>query len=85
MKYIRMVNEDEKHEIFTFPNSVNHDCMAEELRRIKNKSYPPWKRVYREPISAGFVNSKFECYGESESLMIESLSDDTELLKSQLK
>lgn len=34
-----------------------------------------------KPLSAGFVNERMECYGESESLRIKSLSNDTYTLK----
>jgi len=34
-----------------------------------------------KPLSAGFVNNKFECYGESETLGIKSLAHDTYTLK----
>lgn len=34
-----------------------------------------------KPLSAGFVNDRFECYGESETLGIKSLAHDTYTLK----
>lgn len=36
-----------------------------------------------KPLSAGFVNDRFECYGESETLGVKSLSHDTYTLKSR--
>ena len=40
MKYIVTRNlENDKEEIFIFPKSVNHDCMAEVLECIKNQSW----------------------------------------------
>lgn len=84
MKYIVMetFGADSVEEIFLFPNSVNHDCMAEVLSRIKNQTWGDWKRIGRMPVSAGFVNAEGTCYGESESLGLESRpSEDTELLR----
>ena len=79
MKYIVTRNEEGKEEIFVFPKSVNHDCMAEVLGFIKNKTYGNWERGFRKPVSAGFTDGK-TCYGESLSLDIESRPQDTELL-----
>lgn len=79
MKYIVTRNEEGKEEIFVFPKSVNHDCMAEVLGFIKNQTYGNWERVFRKPVSAGFTDGK-TCYGESFSLGIESRPQDTELL-----
>jgi len=84
MKYICMINEDNEFEIFTFPNSVNHDVMAESLEGMKNQTYGNWTRVLRTPISAGFVDAAGNCYGESESLGLESKEEDTALLANQL-
>jgi len=68
-------------EIFTFPSSVNHDAMAEVLEGIKNHTHGNWKRVWRKPISAGFVNASGFCFGKSETLNLESRAEkDTELL-----
>ena len=79
MKYIVTRNKEGKEEIFVFPKSVNHDCMAEVLGFIKNKTYGNWERGFRKPVSAGFTDGK-TCYGESLSLGIESRPQDTELL-----
>ena len=79
MKYIVTRNKEGKAEIFVFPKSVNHDCMAEVLGFIKNKTYGNWERGFRKPVSAGFTDGK-TCYGESLSLGIESRPQDTELL-----
>lgn len=79
MKYIVTRNEEGKEEIFVFPKSVNHDCMAEVLGFIKNKTYGNWERGFRKPVSAGFTDGK-TCYGMSESLGIKSRPQDTELL-----
>ena len=86
MKYICTTNEDDELEIFTFPNSVDHDAMAEVLNRIKNHTYGNWKRVRRTPISAGFVDSIGGCFGGSVTLNLDSrLNKDTALLKCQFK
>lgn len=83
MKYICMINGD-KQEIFTFPRTVNHDAMAEVLGSIKNQTHGDWRRVFREPVSAGFVDGKGNCYGESESMGLESREEDTHLLAKQI-
>lgn len=74
MKYIVMEDEDGKEEIFIFPKSVNHDCMAEALGRIKNQTWGNWVRVWRNPVSAGFVNDGV-CSGYSETLSLASRGD----------
>jgi len=85
MKYICTMTEENKEEIFIFSNTIDHDCMAESLTRIKNKTYGDWIRILRFPISAGFVDSKLNCYGRSVTLNLESrLDKDTKLLKSQM-
>lgn len=71
MKYIVTKDEDGKEEIFIFPKSVNHDCMMEVLQRIRDQSYGRWNRVYREPVSAGFVSGGV-CSGHSETLKLQS-------------
>lgn len=58
MKYITTKSEEGKLEIFTFPNDINHNAMAEVLCRIRNKTYGDWKRIDRVPVSAGFVARK---------------------------
>lgn len=85
MKYIRTATDDEKHEIFIFPKSVDHDCMMEMLARIKNTTTGRWERIRRVPVSAGFVDGNGTCYGESFTLGIGSDPTDTELLKEQYK
>ncbi len=82
MKFITTINEEEKEEIFLFPKSVNHDCMMEMIARIKNGSRS-WRRVCREPISAGFVIDN-TCSGKSETLNLSARPEDTDLLKTQL-
>lgn len=80
MKYIVTAQEDGTEEIFVFPRSVNHDCMAEALGGIRDQSWGNWKRVYRLPVSAGFVEGGL-CIGYSESLGIRSRQEDTALLR----
>jgi hypothetical protein len=83
MKYIvtERLTGDHEEEIFIFPNSVDHDCMAEMLGRIKNQSWGNWERVPRVPISAGFVDPFGTCFGRSETLDLDSREADTELLE----
>lgn len=85
MKYIKTSNlETGEQEIFLFNKNIDHDCMMESLSRIKNTTDVNWKRIRREPVSAGFVDSKFNCYGESVTLKLKSSQNDTPLLKKQL-
>ena len=84
MKYIATKTEKGVEEIFTFPFAVHHDAMAEMLSHIRNQTHGQWKRVYREPISAGFVDSTGHCHGHSETLKLKARPGDTDLLKKQL-
>ena len=81
MKYIVTQQTDGTEEIFIFPRSVNHNCMAEALERIRDKTWGDWKRVTRKPISAGFVENG-KCVGMSETLKLKSRPEDTKLLSS---
>ena len=78
-KYIVMRDENDKKEIFIFPKTVNHDCMAQQLCNIKNQTWGNWERVHRIPVSAGFTDGK-TCYGESETLRLKSSPEDNQLL-----
>ena len=81
MKFITTSNpEPLEEEIFLFPNSVDHDTLAEALHRIRNQSHGNWHRVHREPISAGFVSVAGECHGKSETLSLSARPEDTDLL-----
>lgn len=81
MKYIVVENlETNEEEIFLFPDSVHHDCMAEVLRCIRNQSFGNWERVDRHPVSAGFVEHG-QCVGESISLNLRSRQQDTAILR----
>jgi len=57
----------EKHGIVIFEPSNSH----REIANLFND----------KPLSAGFVNERMECYGESETLKIKSLAHDTYTLK----
>jgi len=83
MKYITTKTEDGIEEIFIFPSSINHDAMAEALEGIKNGTHGDWERVYRRPISAGYVDIEGRCFGYSVSLDLESRKEDTKLLAKQ--
>ncbi len=83
MKYICTDDGEGKQEIFTFPRTVNHDAMAEVLGHIKNQTHGNWKRVFRAPISAGFVDIHGNCIGASETLGLKSRPEDTALLAKQ--
>ena len=79
MKYITTKSEDGTVEMFTFPRSVPHSVMAEAVARLKNQTHGDWKRITREPISAGFIDDGV-CHGASESLHLKSRPEDTALL-----
>lgn len=79
MKYITTKSEDGKIEIFTFPREVPHSVMAEAVARLKNNAHGDWKRITREPVSAGFIDGGV-CHGSSESLRLKSRPEDTALL-----
>ena len=82
MKYICM-NNNGVEEVFTFPSTIDHDAMEEVLSRIKNHTIGNWERVFRFPVSAGFVmNGK--CFGRSETLDLDSREEiDTKILRGQ--
>lgn len=82
MEYIVTEHENGTEEIFTFPDSIYHKDMAEVVEHLKEHDrliYGKWKRVKREPISAGFIKGG-KCVGMSESLMLSSRPQDTDLL-----
>jgi hypothetical protein len=85
MKYI-VTQHEGIEEMFVFPDTINHDCMAEVISRIKNHSHGNWKRVPRRPISAGFITVEGECYGRSETLRLDSRgTTDTVLFDMECK
>lgn len=81
MKYIVTRDESGREEAFVFPRTIDHDAMAEVLGRIKNQTHGNWRRVFREPVSAGFMDQDGICYGKSETLGLSARPEDTELLK----
>lgn len=81
MKYIVTVDHDDREEIFIFPKTVDHDCMAEVLGHIKNQSWGQWERIWRLPVSAGFTDG-VKCWGRSETLGMDSRGEvDEKLLR----
>jgi hypothetical protein len=83
MKYIVTKDETGVEEIFVFSSRIHHDAMAEMLDCIKNQTHGNWQRIYREPISAGFIDSNGKCFGNSETLGLQSRPEDTLLYKEQ--
>jgi len=82
MKFITTQDENGKVDLFMFPRSIDHDAMAEAIQGIRNKTHGDWERIYRKPISAGFVENG-KCFGRSETLGLEARKDDTALLRYQ--
>jgi len=75
MKYVVIVTDDGRDEMYLFPSSVYHDEFVERLGIDQ-----------QNVITAGFVNQKMECHGTSTSLGVESDPEyDTGLLKHLLK
>lgn len=81
MKYICTKDEQGKEEIFLFERNIDHDAYYEAMQYMRNKTHGHWVRQYRDIVSAGFVNSKLECHGRSETLDKDSRPVDTPLLK----
>ena len=81
MKYVVVNSDEAKEQLFVFPKSIDHDRFAEVLCHIKHGSDRNWRRIYREPVSAGFTDGR-HCYGRSESLGLDSRKQDTALLLS---
>lgn len=85
MKYIVTNHFDDNNqlveEIFTFPQTVDHNVMMEVISRIK-KTLPggSWTRIRRVPVSAGFVDMNGYCYGCSETLNLGARTSDAKLL-----
>lgn len=78
MKYVVVKSDEQGEQLFTFPKTIDHDKFAEVLNYIRHGDRD-WIRIYREPISAGFV-SDGKCYGRSETLNLDSRKEDTALL-----
>jgi thioredoxin-related protein len=79
MKYL-VVDSGQGEQLFTFPKNIDHDEFAAVLSYINVGSPHNWKRVFRNPVSAGFTDGT-NCYGMSETLMMKSRVEDTELLQ----
>lgn len=82
MKFITTQDGEGNEEIFLFPRDIDHDAMAEALSRIKNQTRGNWRRVYRTPVAAGFVEEG-KCVGMSETLKLHARPEDTALLAAQ--
>ncbi|AND75145.1 hypothetical protein pf16_222 [Pseudomonas phage pf16] len=84
MKYIVMMEDlTAKETIVIFDESINHDCMAEVVGRIKNQTWGDWRRVFRTPVAAGFTDG-VKCWGMSETLNLSSRGEeDAKLIKSR--
>ena len=80
MKYIVTVDPDGNEELFIFNDAILHSCFAEALEGIRDADYGNWQRVFRKPVSAGFIQNGF-CHGRSESLGLDSRPQDTDILK----
>ena len=82
MKYIVTGNIDtDEQEIFIFSENIHHDCFAEFVGHYKTQKGGDWKRVRRQPISAGFTDG-VKCWGYSETLKLKSRKHlDAELIK----
>lgn len=87
MKYIVTQSDTGIVELFMFPRHINHGYFAESLEALRSTTSNgrDWERIYRKPISAGFVSKDFKCYGRSESLNLNARPvEDTLLLRKQL-
>lgn len=72
MKYVCTVNEDNLKEIFFFDKHINHDWFYEVVGHMEDQ--------FRKKVSAGFTNG-LSCYGRSETLNLDSNSEDFNLIK----
>ena len=75
--------DDTTEEIFTFPDTVNHDVMASLIEFMRPNLYGTFELVGRMPVSAGFIGYANTCFGRSESLNLDSRPQDTEILRAQ--
>ena len=79
-KYVVVTSDEFGEQLFTFPKSVDHDAFADVLNYIKHNPGRNWKRVHKEPVSAGFTDG-ITCFGRSETLELDSRPvEDTALL-----
>lgn len=80
-KYVRF-NDDT---FIMFSNQIPHDSASTGPQRFSDYEIRDTRRI---PVSAGFVtieDSKFVCYGKSESLGLSSKKDDTEMINKSLR
>lgn len=82
MKYIVTTCPEHGEEIFTFPDCVHHVIMADAVGYMKDQNFGAWERVFREVISAGFIEGRC-CVGGSESLSMKSRPQDTAILEAR--
>lgn len=81
MKYVVVRSDKQGEQLFIFPKNVDHDRFAEALCVIRHGHDRDWRRIYREPVSAGFTDG-VDCYGESETLKLKARpARDKELLQ----
>ena len=78
MKYIVTKDGLGQDRIFIFSKTVNHDCFKQVVNDFVNDD-DMGQDSYMRVISAGFTDLK-TCYGRSETLNLDSLSEDTDLL-----
>lgn len=84
MKFVCTKDENDKEEIFVFPKHIDHDRFAEVLCHIRtDDARGQWQRMFRKPISAGFVSRTNKCFGRSETLDLDSRPEDTKILSEQ--
>ena len=83
MKYIVMCDNDGAEIIILFPKTIHHDAMADSVSSMRDQTHGPWRRIFRTPVSAGFVSKNKVCHGRSETLALESRPEDTALLIGQ--
>lgn len=79
MKYVVVESKEAGEQLFIFPKNIDHDEFAVVMSYIKHGHPNDWKRIFRDPISAGFTDG-VTCYGKSETLNLSSRKEDTALL-----
>ena len=77
MKYIVTKDGLGQDRIFIFSKTINHDCFSQVVNELIGDDMG--LDTYMRVISAGFTDLK-TCYGRSETLNLDSLSEDTDLL-----
>lgn len=83
-KYVVFSTLNEEVEfIVVFPNFINHDELAQGVRKAYYRSNRENRII--APVGAGFINDNLGCYGESLTLGIKSRERDTEVALAQFK